>query len=242
MSVVTTAFAPDHTVMPDGDMPDGNHAAAEINAIFDRRELVQLIAPRNAEGGVLADMHIVADSLGMQDHPAVMPDPHATTEDHRVRQCDAACPLDPFLKEAIKQGAGHPKQLRQTHSPVAEAMRGDGPEALLEELAIVGFEIFAEQVDESNAGRIYVSAAGIDRLCRRGGSRARGSFSRHGKWRCGHLGTRSSCCARARVDVGHIRYAGNDRRGRSLWLCLHGDPTGIDRRDKAHARHRANGQ
>ena len=104
-SLTTTALAPITLSWPTRHGPEDRDAAADVDAVFDGRELVQRVLAGDAEGRVLADVDVVADRFGVEDHPAVVPDPHPPAEPDGVRQGDPAGPLDPLEQEPVQQRA-----------------------------------------------------------------------------------------------------------------------------------------
>src|SRR4051794_35529841 len=94
-----------------------------------------------------------------------MPDAHATSEPDRVRKRNAAGPFDPFEQKSIKQAERRAQQLGvDAHAPVAEAMDGDCPESLLEEITSVRMEVLAPKREKAHSRRVDVH-----RPLRRGG-------------------------------------------------------------------------
>ena len=99
---------------------------------------MEAIGAGDAEGGVLSDLNVIADAGGVENHSAMMPDPNPTADKHGVGERDAAGPFDPFEKNAIEEREREANEFGKGHTPIAETMKGDRPEALFPDAA-VGF-------------------------------------------------------------------------------------------------------
>ena len=111
----------------------------------------------------MADVDVVTDRVGIEDHPAMVPDPHPTPQPDSVRQADPAGPLDPAIEEAIDHRQRRAEKLGQAHPPVAEAVDGDRPEPLLAEVVVVGAQVLAHERQEPDPRRVEVAVSPVQR-------------------------------------------------------------------------------
>src|SRR5206468_3527376 len=97
------SVGPDDAVVADAQVAQDHDAAAYIDPVLDDRNVVQPVAAGDAHGGVLAQVAVVADGTGAEDHAAVVPKAHAPSQLRRIPQADTASPLDPLEQEAVEE-------------------------------------------------------------------------------------------------------------------------------------------
>jgi hypothetical protein len=74
----------DHGVMADGDTTEDSDAATNVDAIFDYRYLTCSVSVSQAKGRVVANVAVVTDGFGVQDHATVVPDSNTPAHPYRI--------------------------------------------------------------------------------------------------------------------------------------------------------------
>ena len=92
--------------MSDTNIAENADAAGDVHTVLDHRDFVILPAMDDAEGSVMANVNVVANGVGVEDHAAVMPYPDSTAQFRRIRQGDAAGPLDKFESAIFQLAIG----------------------------------------------------------------------------------------------------------------------------------------
>src|SRR5262249_9683885 len=116
------------------------------------------------EGGVVPEVDIVADGTCVQDHAAVVPDPHPPADARDLRQGDATRPFDHLVQEDVDEPQRRPNDFpAEAQAPVAKAMYCNGPEPLFEPVAVMGAQVLAQERDEADVRRVQVTVALLQR-------------------------------------------------------------------------------